>query len=76
MPLLTVHVNTLAPTERPLTALVFEAVLAMVPVPLLRVQAPVPTAGSWAFKFPFSEQMLKSTPALAGPGGAKRVTVT
>ena len=76
VPLETIQTKVLMPMERPVTAEVGWVGVVGVPVPLSRVQVPVPVVGVVAAKVLVVEQMVWSGPALAGLGGASIVMAT
>jgi hypothetical protein len=74
--LLIVHMNTFAPTPRPVTVDVGDPGVVMVPVPLTSVQVPVPTVGAFPASVAEVLHKLWFAPAFAVVGGATPVIVT
>jgi hypothetical protein len=75
VPLLIVHLNTLAPMARFDTLLLLEVGLFTIPAPLNKLHAPVPTVGIFPFKLAVVAHIDWSTPAFEAVGVSKRVTV-
>ena len=75
-PLVIVHAKRLVPMAIPLTAVFANAGLAITPVPLTSVQAPVPTLGLLPERVVFSSQMVWSVPAAAAVGSGIAVACT
>ena len=71
-----VHINTFAPTPNPVTPVVAEPGVVIVPAPLTNVQVPVPTVGVFPASVVLLLQMLWFGPAAAVVGGATPVMVT
>ena len=76
VPLETVQMKVFVPMERPVTADVGWVGKVGVPVPLSRVQVPIPVVGVATAKVLVVEKMVWSGPAFAGLGGASTVMVT
>ena len=75
-PFVTVQRNTLAPNVKPVTVEAGLLELVIEPLPLIKVQAPVPAEGVVALSMPSGAQARASAPALATEGEAKELTVT
>jgi hypothetical protein len=56
VPLEIVHLNTFAPTDNPFTVEVAEAGVAIIPVPEINVQNPLPVTGTFPAKVEFEVQ--------------------
>ena len=76
VPLVMVHLNTLAPVPSPVTPLVGELGVVRIPVPLTSVHVPLPTVGVLPAKVVLSAQMVWFVPASAGVGSSSLVIVT
>jgi hypothetical protein len=74
--LLMVHWNTFGPKPKPVTVVVGEEGVVMVPVPLTSVQVPVPAVGVFAAIVAEVAQTLCAGPAADVVGEVLTVTVT
>jgi hypothetical protein len=72
-PFVTVHLNTLAPKPKPVTWVEGLFGLMIEPLPLCKVQIPVPAVGTTALStaLPVGSQVIAFAPALAVEGGVK-----
>lgn len=75
-PLVIVHRKTFAPTDNPLNAEVAEPGTAIVPVPEINVQVPVPVKGTFPANVADEEQIVWSGPALDVVGTGSTFMVT
>ena len=68
--------NTFAPTDKPLTVVLFTVASANVPVPLTTVHKPVPTVGKLPANVAVGKHTFWFAPATDTLGLSKRVIVT